>query len=273
MRSSFVNLQAAGSDQAAQTPDWLLERLNEEFEFDYDPCPAEWSSDSGWSGLETEWGMSNYVNPPYDQCGPWLAKGVQELQRRGATSVFLVPARPWTVYWRENVWPYASEVRLLDRGVAFKGYSAPLPLGLALVVYLGPSAPLRVMDQPCRPVRLWDATEATLCAVSARLASVYGEGRVRLLGGSLADVPVLIAGAMRSREPLAVLMPARTESPNFQLALKHADDVFFLTPVLRGDSGRLFTGSCVAVFDDDLVRRASLPCQGTMLCSPYIACE
>ena len=47
------------------TPVWLYEKLNVEFNFDFDPCPLN-SSFDGLS-LSTKWGKSNFVNPPYNR--------------------------------------------------------------------------------------------------------------------------------------------------------------------------------------------------------------
>ena len=46
-----------------KTPDDFYNRLDKEFNFDFDPCPAH----SEFDGLKTEWGNSNFVNPPYDK--------------------------------------------------------------------------------------------------------------------------------------------------------------------------------------------------------------
>jgi cyanophycin synthetase len=45
------------------TPSDLYAELNAEFRFDFDPCP--YPLPPGFDGLTCEWGMSNYVNPPF----------------------------------------------------------------------------------------------------------------------------------------------------------------------------------------------------------------
>ena len=45
------------------TPDDLMKELNNEFKFDFDPCPYPKPED--FDGLTNEWGKSNYVNPPF----------------------------------------------------------------------------------------------------------------------------------------------------------------------------------------------------------------
>jgi len=45
------------------TPSDVYQKLNQEFNFDFDPCP--YPLPNGFDGLTTEWGKSNYVNPPF----------------------------------------------------------------------------------------------------------------------------------------------------------------------------------------------------------------
>lgn len=44
------------------TPPDLYAKLDEEFHFDFDPCP--WPKPEGFDGLTCDWGQRNYVNPP-----------------------------------------------------------------------------------------------------------------------------------------------------------------------------------------------------------------
>jgi len=60
------------------TPEWLYKELDQEFQFDFDPCPLYGFKD-GRSGLEMQWGKSTYCNPPYGRViGAWTAKAVKE---------------------------------------------------------------------------------------------------------------------------------------------------------------------------------------------------
>jgi len=75
------------------TPEWLYKELDQEFQFDFDPCPLYGFRD-GRSGLEMQWGKSTYCNPPYGRViGAWTAKAVKEAG--GGTQLFsLSPAEP-----------------------------------------------------------------------------------------------------------------------------------------------------------------------------------
>ena len=51
-----------------ETPSYLYDKLNKEFNFDFDPCPIcfdEITPDK--DGLLIEWGQRNFVNPPYSR--------------------------------------------------------------------------------------------------------------------------------------------------------------------------------------------------------------
>jgi hypothetical protein len=67
------------------TPPELMNELNDEFAFDFDPCP--FPKPEGFDGLTCEWGSSNYVNPPFGSIvhqgkkkGPtaWARKAIAE---------------------------------------------------------------------------------------------------------------------------------------------------------------------------------------------------
>ena len=46
-------------------PQDFYNKLNKEFNFDFDPCPYQ--HDMSWDGLQVEWGYRNFVNPPYSR--------------------------------------------------------------------------------------------------------------------------------------------------------------------------------------------------------------
>jgi len=79
------------------TPPELYKKWNDEFNFDFDPCPLNPLQD----GLKINWGKNNYVNPPYcskdmlfQKGGPtaFVRKAIEE-QKKGNSS-FLVLSTP-----------------------------------------------------------------------------------------------------------------------------------------------------------------------------------
>lgn len=119
-------------NDSVQTPVALLKELNKEFHFDFDPCPLNDTPD--FDGLLIPWGRSNFVNPPYSNIGPWVEKGLSECAL-GKKSVFLITVKTNTVYWRELIFPFASEIRFIHERIKFEGYDTPFPLALALVIF------------------------------------------------------------------------------------------------------------------------------------------
>lgn len=90
------------------TPEDLMAELQAEFEFDYDPCP--YPRPDGFDGLKSEWGQSNYVNPPFgsveyiDDNGKtkkrgvtaWVRKAIAEFQK-GKRVVLVYPIDKWVL--------------------------------------------------------------------------------------------------------------------------------------------------------------------------------
>ena len=83
------------------TPSDLLEELNKEFNFTFDPCP--YPLPEGFDGLTNEWGKSNYVNPPFGSIihkgkkkGPtaWVRKAIDE-NEKGKDVVLVYPIDKW----------------------------------------------------------------------------------------------------------------------------------------------------------------------------------
>lgn len=101
------------------TPDWLYNQLNEEFKFDFDPCPLN----ADFDGLLVEWGSSNFINPPYNRRDkPKFIQKAYDEWKKGKTCVLLIPSATGTKQFHELILPNA-EIRFLKGRVAFKGYN------------------------------------------------------------------------------------------------------------------------------------------------------
>ena len=124
-------LFSSASDRWA-TPTAVYAALNEEFRFDFDPCPLDGKID-GLAPLWSDWGGHRvFCNPPYGRgMGEWIARGPE-----ASLAVFLVPARTDTRWFHEICLPYAREIRFLRGRLKFGGAvkSAPFP---SMVVIFG----------------------------------------------------------------------------------------------------------------------------------------
>jgi len=85
------------------TPPELYASLNEEFNFDFDPCP--FPKPDEFDGLTCDWGQSNYVNPPFGSIihdgkkkGPtaWARKAIVEANK-GNNVVLVYPIPKWVL--------------------------------------------------------------------------------------------------------------------------------------------------------------------------------
>lgn len=121
-------------NDVVETPDELYQILDNEFHFDHDPAPVWPDGIIVTDGLTSEWGQSNFINPPYSNIGKWFEKAVKE-SVKGKTSVFLVPFRLTPIYWRKWVYPYASEIRVIANRIQFKNYPSTAPFPVGIIVY------------------------------------------------------------------------------------------------------------------------------------------
>jgi len=103
-----------------ETPEWLYNDLNSEFKFDFDPCPLN----AKFDGLAIEWGISNFVNPPYNRIDkPRFIQKAYDEWKKGKTCVLLIPVATSTKLFHELILPKA-EIRFLKGRIAFKGYNS-----------------------------------------------------------------------------------------------------------------------------------------------------
>lgn len=102
------------------TPEWLYNQLNQEFNFDFDPCPYN-DGNIETCGLSVDWGNRNYVNPPYSRRlkEAFVNKGVSE-SKKGKMCVFLLPVSTSTKLFHEVIKPNAKEIRFIKGRIKFQ---------------------------------------------------------------------------------------------------------------------------------------------------------
>lgn len=97
------------------TPSAAYEALDNEFHFNFDPCPLDGEHD-GLSKLFACWdGKRVFCNPPYGPTvGKWLERAIE-----AEIAVFLLPARTDTRWFHEIVLPQADEIRFIRGRLKF----------------------------------------------------------------------------------------------------------------------------------------------------------
>lgn len=98
------------------TPPEVYDPLNEEFAFNYDPCPIDWTPGDP-DGLTTDWGTATFCNPPYSDVAKWVKKAHDEW-KKGKTVVMLVNAITDTKAFHEYINGNA-EVRFVKGRIKF----------------------------------------------------------------------------------------------------------------------------------------------------------
>ena len=111
-----------------QTPPDFYDKLNHEFDFDFDPCPLNdnWVVD----GLKIDWGKRVFVNPPYSDIGSWLVKAREEIFKNSDLIVFLLPVWTDSSWFHDYIYKKCFEIRFI-RGLIPFGlngvFSVPFP--------------------------------------------------------------------------------------------------------------------------------------------------
>lgn len=100
------------------TPDYFYSELNNEFKFDFDPCPLF----STFNGLHIEWGKRNYINPPYSaKLKELFVKKAVEESKKGKLCVCLLPVSTSTKLFHDVIQPNAKEIRFIKGRIKFVG--------------------------------------------------------------------------------------------------------------------------------------------------------
>ena len=103
------------------TPEYFYDELNKEFNFDFDPCPLNHNL-SLWDGLNIDWGIRNFVNPPYSQkLKKAFVKKALEESRKCKLCVLLLPVSTSTKLFHQIILPNAKKIRFVKGRIKFIG--------------------------------------------------------------------------------------------------------------------------------------------------------
>lgn len=134
---------SSNSDEWA-TPQWLFDELNNEFNFDLDPCasdenhktPIYYTKDN--SGLSQKWGGCRvFCNPPYSQISKWVEKAFEEGHKPNTLVVLLIPSRTDTKYFHDYIL-HRAEIRYIKGRLKFGNQKNSAPFPSMIVIFRGP---------------------------------------------------------------------------------------------------------------------------------------
>lgn len=105
------------------TPEEFYNKLNKEFDFNFDPCPYMHDLEE-WDGLKIEWKERNFINPPYSRKlkDAFVKKAIEE-SKLGKLCVMLLPVSTSTALFHDFILPNARDIRFVRRRLKFKGYN------------------------------------------------------------------------------------------------------------------------------------------------------
>lgn len=103
-----------GEGDNIETPPWLFGRLNARFRFSWDAAASEENSYCGpiLDCLDVDWylpaaGGAIFLNPPYSNPTPFLAKAANAARFYHIPTVALLKGDPSTRWWNDWVAPFA----------------------------------------------------------------------------------------------------------------------------------------------------------------------
>ena len=132
-----TDVMFSSANEVWATPQDFYDELNNEFNFNLDPCalPDNAKCDKYFTpeddGLSQDWsGSVTFCNPPYGRkLYDWVKKCYEESKKPNTKVVMLIPARTDTRYFHEFIYHKAKEIRFVKGRLKFGGSknSAPFP--------------------------------------------------------------------------------------------------------------------------------------------------
>jgi phage N-6-adenine-methyltransferase len=123
-----------------ETPKWLFDLLDAEFNFERDVCATRLNAKCSEffspevDGLKQHWQGVCWMNPPYGrEIGRWVEKAYRS-SLSGATVVALLPARVETSWWFNFVLK-AQEIRFVKGRLRFGKAQSSAPFPSAIVIF------------------------------------------------------------------------------------------------------------------------------------------
>lgn len=138
-----TDVMFSSANEVWATPQDFYDKLNNEFNFNLDPCalPDNAKCDRYFTpeddGLSMDWvGSVAFCNPPYGRkLYDWVKKCYEESKKPNTKVVMLIPARTDTRYFHEFIYHKAKEIRFVQGRLKFGGSKNSAPFPSMVVVF------------------------------------------------------------------------------------------------------------------------------------------
>lgn len=133
----------SSANEVWATPQDFFDKLNDEFNFDLDPCalvenakcPVFFTPEEDGLKQSLE-GYTVFCNPPYGRAiAAWVKKCYEESRKPNTTVVMLIPARTDTAYFHDYIYHKADDIRFLRGRLKFGGSNNSAPFPSMVVVF------------------------------------------------------------------------------------------------------------------------------------------
>lgn len=125
------------------TPQAVFNDLDNEFNFDLDPCATDENHKTPRyytakdDGLAQNWGGCKvFVNPPYSNIAEWVKKAFYEGHKDNTLVVLLIPSRTDTRYFHDYILNRA-EIRFIKGRLKFGNSKNSAPFPSMIVIFRG----------------------------------------------------------------------------------------------------------------------------------------
>ena len=125
------------------TPQDFFDKLNDEFNFDLDPCSTNENAKckkhytKEENGLIQDWGGHKvFCNPPYGrELKDWVKKCSEESKKSNTLIVMLIPARTDTSYFHDYIYKKVKEIRFIRGRLKFGDSKNAAPFPSMVVIF------------------------------------------------------------------------------------------------------------------------------------------
>lgn len=115
MDENAIKLFGSKKTDNWQTPPEFYKKLDDEFHFNFDPCPLNPTFD----GLEIDWKERCFVNPPYSKVKEFLIKADNEIKKGNSELIVFLTFANTDTNWFHSFVLGKSEIRFVKGRLKF----------------------------------------------------------------------------------------------------------------------------------------------------------